>query len=395
MLRKCGTLLNRRRIILPRTVAAVDESATPSGGFAPPSGVERFLTSQESEQLQQRRQLSQFAASTTSQNEQVWYDSKGANRKHQKLIDELGLDGAVREKLQPSRVSFQEELKRRPLDRQILEEIYRGMHGVRTERKLKKGVNWEHWIAKGDNTAPVFTASQNAKQTFGFGGKVERLAKATHKTHFPSVGGSAGSPLPEVAFVGRTGSGKSSLINAILNAHVCTYGHTQGTTRTCDFYSIGGRLIMVDLPGYGYYHPMHCPELDAQNATSLAKQYLRQGGTKQGGECLRNLRRVFVCISARGVQHSDVQYMNFLEELGIPFSVVLTKTDAAPIRFLARLADHTRCRLLAYKNCHELMLASSMRLSGIDKIQDLLGNIAMRGKEGSQAPIDTDFSSIV
>lgn len=409
--------LDRDRIPAQQADPAPSSSKVPLlAPLAPPTGVERYLSKSDAAELEQRRQLAQFAASTTAQNDQAWHYSKSSDRKHKKLVEELGLDGAVREKLDPSRLSFRQELKRRPIDRQILEEIYRGLHGVRVERKLKKGVNWEHWIAKGEGTAPVFTASQNAKVTFGMGGKVDRIARATHRSHFPQ----SGATMPEVAFIGRTGSGKSCLINAIVNAHVCPYGHTQGTTRSCDFYSVGGRLVVVDLPGYGYFHPLYCPEMDSRNAIALAKEYLRQGGTGGGGgtrpmeeeegargrggggggssgrvAAIRNLKRVFVCVSARGVQHLDVQYMDLLERLEVPFSVVLTKTDAAPIAFLAKLADHTRCRLLGYKHCHELMLTSSLRLSGIEKLQNLLGNIAVRGREGSQDAIDTDFSSIV
>lgn len=412
--------------------------------------------------------------------EKVWEGSKPHLRKHEKLVKELGsAEAAAAELVNPTRLSFRAELEQRPLDKGILEEIYMNLHGKRIERRLKKGVSWEHWITKGDGTAPVFTASRKAQQTFGMGTQVKLVGSASDASQFPtsaafsgkrnkisSVGGSdtTNSKLegktakrhvdmalpPEVAFVGRTSSGKSSLINALLNAAVAPYGHLQGTTTSVSFYAIGQAVTLVDCPGYGYYNPFQAPEVEAQNAVRVMRAYLQQGATlrpqpqqrmkrkkqhqlshrrrregkgesntaslvsqqeeKQQGKRrekkeveeeemnedgvssselltaptlpfssltpVRPVKRVFLCVSSRGLQHVDWAYCDFLESLGVPFSVVLTKTDAAPIRFLARLADYTRCRLVHYRYCKELMLTSSLRLAGIDKMQNLISSMA-------------------
>ncbi|RNF14388.1 GTP-binding protein [Trypanosoma conorhini] len=399
--------------------------------------VAQFLDAEAAETLRRQQQLDQFRTATDAAVTKVWRDSKSHLRRQESLVREFGVEGAVREMLQPTRTSFRQELRQRPLDRGILEEIYKGLHGRRIERRLKRGVSWEHWITKGDGTAPVFTASRKAQQTFAFGGTVRLAAKATHAKQFPVIltaggrGGGGGSShtelgearrcVPEVAFVGRTSSGKSSLINAVLNALIAPYGHLQGTTSSVNFYNVANKVVLVDCPGYGYYNPMETPAGDAENAVAVMRAYLKACGrhstetttttttTRQqskketakakehasGRAALqgRPIKRVFVCVSSRGLQQVDMAYLDHLESLAVPFTVVLTKTDAAPIRFLARLADHTRCQLVHYKHCKELMLTSSLRLAGIDKVQNLIGSVALG--EDRLHGATADFSSIV
>lgn len=435
-------------------------------------------------------QLANLHRARMKELEKVWEGSKPHLRKHEKLVKELGSpEAAAAELVSPTRLSFRAELEQRPLDKGILEEIYMNLHGKRIERRLKKGVSWEHWITKGDGTAPVFTASRKAQQTFGMGTQVRLVASASDVSQFPSSASFTGrrsstadsgsekgkgkkpvmvSPLPpEVAFIGRTSSGKSSLINALLNAAVAPYGHLQGTTTQVSFYAIGQAMTLVDCPGYGYYNPLQTPEVEALNAVRVMRSYLQQGATSKprrvekrspqqkqkrrrrqgdkkdsssspetsaretedekrrdplGGDAgegnnnknninskeegavaedslftpprvlpfssvtpLRPVKRVFLCVSSRGLQHMDWAYCDFLESLGVPFSVVLTKTDAAPIRFLARLADYTRCRLVHYRHCKELMLTSSLRLAGIDKMQNLISSMARQTNQSGSA----------
>lgn len=405
-----------------------------------------------------QQRLSVVREEEEKQLEKMWRESKPHLRRQEALIKELGsVEAAAEELVSPTRLSFRSELQQRPLDKGILEEIYTNLHGKRIERQLKKGLTWEHWIAKGDGTAPVFTASRKAQQAFGVGGVVRLVARAVDRSQFPPVStqekrgaGRINRCAPEFAFVGRTSSGKSSLINALVNAAVAPYGHLQGTTRSVDFFAVGparqvrgvdtGVLTLVDCPGYGYYHPMQATKEEGKSAESVMEAYLRSGATRtaktaekkvkngkkkrkipqkeaavRGEETLidvanceegdkekvdtletrlihnphiRPLRRVFVCVSSRGLQHVDWACCDRLESLGIKFSVVLTKTDAAPIKFLARLADYTRARLVGYRCCNELMLTSALRLAGIDKLQNLIGSMALDHHSLSNAKAD-------
>lgn len=475
------------------------------------AGVAPLLPSESAAELRRAQQVDAFRDGNAAAAEQVWRSSKSHLRKQQKLVEEFGVEGAVRETLQPSTTSFREQLRQRPLDRAILQEIYLGLHGRRIERKLKRGVSWEHWITKGDGTAPVFNTSQKAQQTFAFGGDIKLVRSATHPQHFPlllrrgATSAAAASPsslagthdrrgkspsrhrakptaqlhprhdlLPEVAFIGRTSSGKSSLVNAVVNAMITPYGHLRGTTSGVRFYDVAHRLVLVDCPGYGHYDPMMTPSIDTENAVRAMRAYLRTGAApaalrrlqhseQNRGHCShaeggpggapadaesnlshrsgssaaakrsedadhweemrgadadakagtpthprdrgdggdgapmvyqpRNLKRVFLCASAQGLQHLDYAYCDLLEKYQIPFCVVLTKTDAAPIRHLARLTDFTRSQLVRYTQCKEMLLTSSLRIAGIDKVQELLGSLAAADDPLHGAT--TDFSSIV
>ncbi|KAG5501244.1 hypothetical protein JIQ42_06244 [Leishmania sp. Namibia] len=510
LLRSSRSLLqqsSRHKIVLPPLsllAGSFDDASTasPSPTLSPyateyeqhcrvSSAIAPFLPTESAAELQRARQLDAFREGNALAVEKVWRDSKSHLRKQQKLVEEYGVEGAVRETLQPSTISFREKLRQRPLDRSILQEIYLGLHGRRIERKLKRGVSWEHWITKGDGTAPVFNTSMKAQQTFAFGGHIQQVRCATHPQHFPVLlSHAAASPtsaatgrpgqgersarqhqkplshrrppqrspsreqprrslLPEVAFIGRTSSGKSSLVNAIVNAMITPYGHLRGTTSSLRFYNVANRLVLVDCPGYGHYDPMCTPAIDAENAVRAMRAYLKacaapgavqkmqrhrrhgpsvmaphQSLSEGDGESLtmgvdraetvgnkvdgdhqrsgtqppllyqpRNIKRVFLCASAQGLQHLDYAYCDLLEAYQIPFAVVLTKTDAAPIRFLARLTDYTRSRLVRYTQCSEILLTSSLRIAGIDKVQELLGSFAAADDPLHGAT--TDFSSIV
>lgn len=271
---------------------------------------------------------------------------------------------------------------------------------------------------KNEANLPVLEASKVAQATFGFGGQVLKKANANTVEQFPI------SSLPEVAFVGRTNSGRSSLINAICNSHVAQYGLLKGTTTTVDFYEVGGRLMLVDLPGYGFYNPAVVDPLRSKHSFGLTDTYLhclgvshhdklalkRQAkGAAHGHEegdrgnrpytaksgKVRNIKRVFVCVPAGTGLHSDDVFMcKRLEELKVPFSVLLVKTDLVNIRMLARMADHVRSQISAYSCCSELIMVNSLRLAGIPKLQNLLGLLARREALPEQL-LEMDFESIV
>lgn len=405
--------------------------------------------------LRRQQEVHRTRVTIDAQNEQLYWANKSHLRKTKRLEDEYGgLEEAIQETLTPSTTSFRSELKKRPLDRGILEEIHRNLHGRRAESRLKKNVHAEHWVMKNEGNLPVLEASKVAQQTFGFGGMVEKKASASSSEHFPI------SSNPEVAFVGRTNSGRSSLINAICNKHIARYGLLKGTTTSVDFYEVGGRLTLVDLPGYGFYNPSVVDPLKSKHSFGLVDSYLHTLGTslrdrqelkreareqaKEGTSSsskarttsgddgdgatsatgddvegtssqnthnnskkkttrpytantgkMRNIRRVFVCVPAGTGMHRDDEFMcKRLEEMQIPFSVLLVKTDLVTIKMLARIADHTRSQLAQYSCCSELLMVNALRLAGIPKLQNLLGLIARRDALPEQLA-DLDFESIV
>lgn len=125
--------------------------------------------------------------------------------------------------------------------------------------------------------------------------------------------------LSEVAFAGRSNVGKSSLMNALTGRnHLARTSHTPGRTRQINFFDLGGKMILVDLPGYGY---AKAPKSEIARWTEVTRDYLRGRPT---------LRRVCVLIdSRRGVQSVDREVMTALDRAAVSYQLVLTKSDKA------------------------------------------------------------------
>ncbi len=123
--------------------------------------------------------------------------------------------------------------------------------------------------------------------------------------------------LPEVAFAGRSNVGKSSLINALTNRKaLARTSNTPGRTRELNFFDLGGRLRLVDLPGYGY---ARASKSAVKTWTGLTRDYLKGRA---------NLRRVCVLIDSRhGLKDTDHETMSILDEAAVPYQIVLTKID--------------------------------------------------------------------
>ena len=121
----------------------------------------------------------------------------------------------------------------------------------------------------------------------------------------------------EVAFAGRSNVGKSSLLNALTNhRNLARTSHTPGRTQQLNFFSLAERLILVDLPGYGY---AKVSKADVAQWTALVCDYLT--GRPQ-------LRRLFLLIDARrGIMPADEEIMDLLDSAAVAYQIVLTKAD--------------------------------------------------------------------
>lgn len=125
--------------------------------------------------------------------------------------------------------------------------------------------------------------------------------------------------LPEVAFVGRSNVGKSSLINALTyRKKLARTSNTPGRTQQINFFDLGGLLMLVDLPGYGY---AKVSRSDTEAWGRLIDAYLADRP---------NLLRVCVLIDSRhGIKDTDLQMVGMLDNYHMPAQLVLTKTDKA------------------------------------------------------------------
>lgn len=132
--------------------------------------------------------------------------------------------------------------------------------------------------------------------------------------------------LPEVAFLGRSNVGKSSLLNALTGRRdLARTSQTPGRTQTINFFDLDGRLVLVDLPGYGH---ADAAAHAIQAWTALIEHYLRERPT---------LRRVLLLIDARrGLMATDLKVMDWLDLQAVVYQAVLTKADAVKPGALAQ-----------------------------------------------------------
>jgi GTP-binding protein len=122
----------------------------------------------------------------------------------------------------------------------------------------------------------------------------------------------------EVAFAGRSNVGKSSLFNALTRRKdLARTSNTPGRTRELNYFAAGGgRLALVDMPGYGY---ARAEKKLVKAWQSIIMAYLRGRP---------NLRRVFVLVDARhGLKAVDIETLDALDEAAVSYQIVLTKAD--------------------------------------------------------------------
>lgn len=136
---------------------------------------------------------------------------------------------------------------------------------------------------------------------------------------------------PEVCFAGRSNVGKSSLINALTGRKgLARASNTPGRTQEINYFDLGGRLWLVDLPGYGF---AQAPKAKVEAWTRLVRAYLAGRPT---------LRRAFLLIDARhGPKPVDVEIMGLLDKAAVTWQAVLTKADKPSKADLDRAAAAT------------------------------------------------------
>jgi GTP-binding protein len=125
------------------------------------------------------------------------------------------------------------------------------------------------------------------------------------------------SPLPEVAFAGRSNVGKSSLLNALVRRKsFARVSRTPGRTREINFFRVNNTFVLVDLPGYGYARISKAKKAEWR---PMIESYLRRTTQLRGIVLLLDIRRE--------PSEDDRAMLDFLAELGVPTIVALTKAD--------------------------------------------------------------------
>ncbi len=175
--------------------------------------------------------------------------------------------------------------------------------------------------------------------------------------------------LAEIAFAGRSNVGKSSLVNALTGRKtLARTSDTPGRTQQLIFFDLGGRLQLVDLPGYGF---AKVPKTLVAAWTILLKAYLR-------GRV--SLRRACVMIDARhGLKPPDAEIMDLLDGAAVPYQIILTKADKVPAAALpdqvAAVAAALTKRPAAFP---EVLVTSARDGTGVAELRAILAPLADR-----------------
>ena len=175
------------------------------------------------------------------------------------------------------------------------------------------------------------------------------------------------SELPEVAFAGRSNVGKSSLVNALTGRKtLARVSNTPGRTQQINFFMLGGRLMLADLPGYGF---ASAPKAQVKIWTRLTQDYLR--GRRQ-------LRRVCLLVDARhGLKDADRSAIEMMDAAAVAYQVVLTKTDKVGEAALAEVQQRTADEIKRHTAAHpDIVATSAEKGEGIELLRAELAALA-------------------
>lgn len=161
-------------------------------------------------------------------------------------------------------------------------------------------------------------------------------------------------PLPELAFIGRSNVGKSSLINMLTRqGGLAKVSTTPGKTRLINFFRINDTWRLVDLPGYGFSAGPKTARADFTEATA---DYLEQRP---------NLAHVFVLIDSRlPPQQIDLHFLAWLASCRSGWSLIFTKADKQPGRVQANIAAFTRSLAETGLTAPDAIVSSSTTQAG-------------------------------
>src|SRR5579864_1508190 len=175
------------------------------------------------------------------------------------------------------------------------------------------------------------------------------------------------STLPEIAFVGRSNVGKSSLINALTGRRaLARVSHTPGATKQINFFRLRDACMLVDLPGYGYARASRSLTAEWQK---LIFAYLRGRAS---------LARTLLLIDARrGIMPPDRDVMNILDNAAVSYAGALTKIDELSEAELREVQSSAETELARHAAAHPQLFATSARLSrGLDELKDQIAALA-------------------
>lgn len=174
-------------------------------------------------------------------------------------------------------------------------------------------------------------------------------------------------PLPEYAFIGRSNVGKSSLINMLTERkHLAKTSGRPGKTQLINHFKINNNWFLVDLPGYGYARV-------SKKAKKTFQKYITDYFLKR-----KQLVSAFVLIDIRHEpQKVDLDFMEWLGENMIPFSIIFTKADKLKPRAIEKNVQSYLDELLsgAWEEVPGHFVTSSTNFTGREQVLNYVNDI--------------------
>ena len=176
------------------------------------------------------------------------------------------------------------------------------------------------------------------------------VLSAVQKTQYPNIA------FPEIAFIGRSNVGKSSLVNALFSKKIALTSNTPGKTRQINFFNHADKLMIADLPGYGY---AKVSKKEAGEISQLVSNYLT----------LRvSLKKLFILIdNSLGPKNIDLEMLQYMATIKERIVIIFTKKD--------KKIKETSLETEKLKSSYENFTISSKNNDGIFEVQKIIYNL--------------------